>query len=982
MKFGVICAIHLSFVEIARGVWRSPLDVRLDGFGAAIVNATSSNQTFLAIGTEDAGVSDGLTCETTNFVGRHDNPRAKCPSECPYFVQNAMDSMFCTTVCVTQDRCAHYNPSTPIGDMERGICRSANVPNCFAHRYDGTDTCLHCQIGYSLTWNGQCVFKYWWIVVVLGVVVSLFILFIFVWIIDLVVRRPTNEESVKLAIENRERQKLHMPIERAEDRAHFWSLFTNLTRESQVAGPGVTLHFNFQMCVIAWALWMAAGWALCGYLLNPEVLELGTRPFGTPRENCILVAWGFATQQETMWIKVGFLFAAYLGTFLLCIVHGLNQLQKYHMSREQKTMVDYCALVSNLPILSGRSPGMGERSVEEELAKAIEDSVWASSTVPASPRKEKVVGVSICWDFYEKQDAVSVTLRKKLVEEDDFRKRIRQTSRQASQRSSRINSRLTSGRISRSVTRIAAEFQGMNRLRRLFYYIEKLIWVNTEDLDEDIPIEEILSEMSSSTYAFCVFQTTELRDQALKAPHNTINFRGNALELSVCSSEPDTVNWQNWGSASEFHPMCWRLAKGLGLMAVTMLLWMVFFYAPYAWSVFTFNYDNGAQPGMMYGISFTLIVALGNALMYAVAAEVADRVGFCFKDHREGCYMLLYSLACLVQYLLDAVCCYYTAKQIMIGLGLRINDGRMLRDLDSFVNRFESYAMQRVLAENLYDYAWPSTFLIPFLIEPFATIVLPEILGVLVLRSHPEIRGIYAEELLTNAPMEMGRYADIIFNIMLGALVFYFPGGYTIQLFMYMALAHVFIYFYDHCRVLRVVPKCTFSTNQVDYFCQAMLAPCTGIILSSLVFKANCHGYGYCVEGPMVIAIPAAAWILHVVVHLFLVMVVVPHVVSDRFVSQDCAPHMSYEDIAVLYPASWFSTNPVHCLRSQVMYQHAPPCIYYHIGKEHLLEVNREIGCFYKAAEAEVEDDVYSKISHSLTSRLSHAISSARLSVR
>ena len=63
--------------------------------------------------------------------------------------------------------------------------------------------------------------------------------------------------------------------------------------------------------------------------------------------------------------------------------------------------------------------------------------------------------------------------------------------------------------------------------------------------------------------------------------------------------------------------------------------------------------------------------------------------------------MLLYSLACLVQYLLDAVCCYYTAKQIMIGLGLRINDGRMLRDLDSFVNRFESYAMQRVLAENL-----------------------------------------------------------------------------------------------------------------------------------------------------------------------------------------------------------------------------------------------------------------------------------------
>eukprot|EP00746_Dinoflagellata_sp_MGD_P116440 gnl/MRDRNA2_/MRDRNA2_52285_c0_seq1.p1 gnl/MRDRNA2_/MRDRNA2_52285_c0~~gnl/MRDRNA2_/MRDRNA2_52285_c0_seq1.p1 ORF type:complete len:231 (+),score=25.34 gnl/MRDRNA2_/MRDRNA2_52285_c0_seq1:27-695(+) len=50
-------------------------------------------------------------------------------------------------------------------------------------------------------------------------------------------------------------------------------------------------------------------------------------------------------------------------------------------------------------------------------------------------------------------------------------------------------------------------------------------------------------------------------------------------------------------------------------------------------------------------------------------------------------------------------------------------------------------------------------------------------------------------------------------------------------------------------------------------------------------------------------------------------------------------------------PASWFSTNPVHCLRSKYLHKHSPPCHYYLPGKEHLLEVNPEIGCHYHAAK-------------------------------
>ena len=47
-----------------------------------------------------------------------------------------------------------------------------------------------------------------------------------------------------------------------------------------------------------------------------------------------------------------------------------------------------------------------------------------------------------------------------------------------------------------------------------------------------------------------------------------------------------------------------------------------------------------------------------------------------------------------------------------MGLRMKTYDGTLLENLQSFSDRFESYAMQRTLANNLYAYAFPATFLI------------------------------------------------------------------------------------------------------------------------------------------------------------------------------------------------------------------------------------------------------------------------------
>merc|ERR1719195_2385240 len=142
-------------------------------------------------------------------------------------------------------------------------------------------------------------------------------------------------------------------------------------------------------------------------------------------------------------------------------------------------------------------------------------------------------------------------------------------------------------------------------------------------------------------------------------------------------------------------------------------------------------------------------------MMYEVCARVSDAVQYRFKDSRETTYMLLYTVACSFNIILDFVTTYFTTWEIIKGLHFRTYHGSPVHEIGSFTDRFESYAMQRVLAENTYRYAFPSTYLIPFLIEPVVTIYVPLVLGRAIVGSHPEIGGRDAEEFLAAPAMEM-----------------------------------------------------------------------------------------------------------------------------------------------------------------------------------------------------------------------------------
>jgi len=862
-----------------------------------------------------------LVCGVTNQVGSATDKYEDCPAACPYFAQNRKDAKHCTFVCAPPSECAMWNGNKPIPDMIKGskTCRGPKVSFCSEPYLDGTDSCKRCQSGFlENIEDGQCYFQYWTALYIAGAVVLVLMTVVVVWVVDLCCRETINQDEVKRAQDFRSRSKILMHKD-AQGHRHVWPLETNLCKQN-VAGAGMLLHFNFQAFLIFWSLAVALTWTILACFHN-ELFILGTRKFGTPRHNCILVSWGYETQQRLMWTKVVFLVIVYTFSFVSFLLLSIRQQRTYEqLDAEEKSMKDFAFELKGLPPLPG--DGNTENLIKESVARCT---------------RTKVIGVSVAWKYDDKEEEAIMNL----VKQDQ------------AERERTLN-------LASPVPESTDPPANMNSLHKKMYNAEKgLLGPDPEEIVEDI--EGLLTGLKTSESAFVVFDTEEEKVKAMEVAKNgdiKLKHAGKEYTLTCedLECEPITINWRNF-ETSDFFGMFMGFLKGFFTIYLPALaIWFFVFYVPYAWSLYNFNYDNGAELPGFYSIIFTMVVVGGNATMYVVCDMCCDVIGFRYKDTKQVVYMLFYLSACMINVLLDMVVTYYTALKIMVGLDFRTYDGTRIAEIDSFTEQFETYAMQRSLAENTYRYAFPSTMLIPFLIEPVVTILVPYQIGKLIIRTHREVSGTCTEAYIAAFDFDMGRYADILLNVFLALLIFYFPGGYTWSLFYGMFISHIVIYIFDHWRVLNVIPSVKIVSRQVDWWAQVTLVGCCALIMSCLVFKMNCESYsGYCLKTTGLLTACTAAGVAHFIVHLLLLIYLVP-VLAHPGEKEDPNKGMKYETLAAEEASSWFSVNPVHCLRSKYIHKDKAHCVFLSVGKEHLLQVNPEIGCFFASEPAETED--------------------------
>merc|ERR1711871_954842 len=176
------------------------------------------------------------------------------------------------------------------------------------------------------------------------------------------------------------------------------------------------------------------------------------------------------------------------------------------------------------------------------------------------------------------------------------------------------------------------------------------------------------------------------------------------------------------------------------------------------------------------------------------------------------------------------------------------------------------------MGNRVFAYAFPSTFLIPFVMEPLFSIVLPYHIMGLLLRSHAGVRGTEAEKSMAFfTPMDMGRYGDLCLNVTITSFILMFPSGRMLPIFVALVVCHSYVYFYDKYRVLRAVPAFEFSSSSIEWCAQRLLMVPTGFILVAAIYKGNCLDVSpYCVRENHLVCAMVGAFFMHIAVHWML----------------------------------------------------------------------------------------------------------------
>jgi len=924
----------------------------------------------------------------------------KCPESCPLYVDHREESLPCDFSCVGNSiqSCKSVNPSTPVPDLTRGECRRCEVVGCDQCTDDGRDRCAKCLPGYYVSEDGQCyssgflkcAFAFLYLVLLI-IAVSIF--FVVWWIVDLALRKQTNNKALDHSLKLREQAKVHQAKLPGQPR-ELYPLKTNLCSQD-VAGPAVLLLFNFQVALIIWAAVLALVWCSLGYFVDPAMDELGTREAETLRQDCINIKWGHYTQTRLMWLKVGFLEFAYMFSFVGAILFGIRQRRLHqHYGVDQTSHQDYAIILEGLPEIRGHE------KVEDKLLEAIKMTT-----------QEPVIGVSVGWQLNENsRDLLQETMESRLRELAGLI-----TPPGSAQVTPRQDDtpRSDSGRVIGALGALQHRVEDMRfcqwmryRLHKIFVWIEKLFvkpstqkilsrgrrkaglqnkskkrlaegyvaGLMTAATPGEDPVSLALHELKTSSLAFVVFETQQSRDKVLATwTEKPLEFKSKALQVSTPDFEPSAVLWHNLAPERTMKTQCLRVA-GMFLFVVLMIGFLCLFEYIYYHVQLNSVLTTGAETMSLPFLLMTAMVAGMMQVLCIGSAEVSDRAAFTRVGSRETCFVVLYTFSVLLQVTMDLVIAYWIGKHLMDVNGIRTHDGRKIADMDplaDFVDIFEAYAMQKQLGVTVLSFGFPCAFLIPFLFEPIASIFVPRKLMCLIINSHPEIKLSDAEDYLEAVPMDLGRYGDIMINVIVASLILWFPGGFTFRIFGFLACSHLYIYWYDHWRMLRCVQNIYISSFNVDLCAQWLFGVAVSIIAAAVAFKTNCqifestfmgvicpvtqlHRLGIwgspCDDGVKLIFKVVLTFFIHLILHTVILFFVVPKMVAAVTTKKEVA-ETPYRQTAMAYPCSWFSANLIHCLRSEYVYKHDsekdPPFDYCVSGKEHLMRFNANIGALY-----------------------------------
>jgi hypothetical protein len=833
-----------------------------------------------------------------------------------------------------------------------------------------------------------------------AVVVSVII----IYLISLAMRPVVNNDTLDKAEEFRQNVKLY---DRSKSPEQLYPLDTNLTNTDLSGGAYCVtmLHFSWQRYVIFWAICVCCALYVLSHLPTYTDTESHPNHKDVFKTCATLDSTGFKHEVDRAdWLYLCFTFGIYIfstaGTFALLLRHlyVLEEAEKHCVQMPRRS--HYVAHAKGFPICKG------DRNLEEEYRNffekalktdlAVRDTVRALAdigNVPANtlgevlefnaggdaiisfdghPQKQTIkkddlhlveakyiVGVSVVWDM----DNSSINFDRqvhheldKMDREEDF---VSLTGRNIlSHRDSRT-SNLSFGQMLSEDARLNKEKHPLPCDHRF----DDLVLGRIGSAQQERPLSSFelkakLEEMSSCGNCFVLFQTVAARNRSLKM---TLDYDGRPITLKSAHHEPRSLSFANI-AVREGKGARHRVLEFVGcllLMIVCLGLWTILFYRPYAEYVLHWS----KAPGMgeerywsEYAQStlLTFPIVLGNQAMYFVCQKLAERLRFAIKGKEECLYVVLYTVFVTFVTALDI------AIVLQLAYGHHDQDSWKLAQASGVLGPkavAQNPTIREVLFTEMVGYLYPMTLLVCYLLEPLLLGVLPFYIYKWIIRSRADIGVHEAEDALAPFPFDLTRYGDINVSVICVVLTCFIATPEVYIVFVYLLMMLLFVYCWDHYRVLRLAPRTWNDAPIVDIASTMLLSVPCALLAAAVVFRR----YGAHNSELTRNSVPAAcsvAFFAHLVIHLPSMWLIrnkfrAPKVLDQLLEERE---HLMprYEKVGSKYPFNHFNVNWVQCLRSKYLWRDGddgPWCVPASLGRDHLLKHAPEVGCFFKVSD-------------------------------
>jgi len=876
----------------------------------------------------------------------------ECPGACPYLRREQGE--VCKFTCVPATDCYNDNPLTSFANPETLRCEACFVNACHQCTTTSKYECAVCHDRFNLI-DGKCLgsLRYRVNSFLSGILVL--VLFLIFYMVQLYRRPAINEEALKQGMDFRFMSSLRNPATGSQ-----YSLLKTDMVKDVVAGLGTTLHFRYLQLVIGCAIVIMLGLLALGIYFKSQFSTVtantgGDGSFDFCNNNVRQKRDEFLHMERAYTLAVLFFYIAVtVSSIYWCRKQYSLWMEKHE---DVDTIGEFALIARGFPELSG------SEDVEKDFQKFLQEAPQLQGL--------NIVGVSVCWNYRDSKKEIDA--------------HIEILKRENAEQASGIS---------------APEAKEEKRT----CCDPELRWVDTllgfgnlpcmpSKKKEDLPdVVQVLNNLKTSTTVFIVFSSVADAGQALEnVVEKPLDYKGSKIRLYEHELEPLTVLWDGFGcSHKEFHL---RILIGWAIIAAAVIMLDVAFYMPYVQYIMAMSDVAGMTQGsFLMGTVLGLLITVCNQAIYQIILAVADSCGWTNKDKQMRFYVFQYTLAVTANTIVDL----WTVIMLSRGYAVdQVMQQQAANDAMMDPQALKSPSLQSALYVQICAYIFPSCLLLPFLCEPAATGFF-FLMGKWLIRSRADVTGHDAEECLACNPYDLSRYGDVLVNIMLCCVSFVFSYQDLWLIWVYFLISMVVIYTWDKIRLLRYSFRSCFASFTMERTMQYLSTLPYGIVAAVLAFRLYgtqralktllegkhrtwmnkaAHGGGEILvhvigmlgQTGIVWACVGVFW-LHILIHCALIKYCAATQKPDKsteeadFTAADTdvfSPShadlekiakkkvKTYEEVAKDFPDSFFTTNPVNCLRSKYKYKENPPCSYFQIGREFLIQPNPKLGVHY-----------------------------------